>query len=323
MFLRRLLRFPGASCAEEALTGDDILDGYIRELDARLLGSRAVRLLTLAEIKDHLVEAKAAGVASGLDEGAAADEAVSAAGPAEEHAREQRGTLWVRFWKLAITWFALTGIVSGLSQLIMPALKWDPARTLVIAAVQGVTNGMIGGVFMTFWLPRRWIGKAQGVQNLDSAQFDVTYPRPVAIIMTIGLPFSAAVYLAGVAVGTAGVLNILPEARGLVPWWMLIPLVVLLPGAAYEISHLPRVLRVGEEGFCANSWTGLKLDVLWRDVVGVEVRRWRPARLLSKTGKYLLYRTPSGRTRGIWLRPDMLNHDRFLQLVEENVRRNA
>lgn len=322
MSVRRLLRLPGASCPDEALTGDDVLDAYIRDLDARLLGSRHVRLLTLAEIKDHLMEAKAAAIASGLDERAAAGKAVNAMGSADDYAREQRATLAARFWKVALIWGAVVAIVTGLSQ-FLPALKPNPLRAFLIAAFEGVLAGLFTGVLMAFWLPQRWISIAQGVQNRRSAQFDVTYSRPVAVLMTISLAFTAAMSMAVVAVGTAGILDIFPDARVLVPWWLLVLFVVLIPAAAYEVSRLPRVFRVGPLGFRVNSWMGLERDVLWRNVAGVEIRRWTPARLLSRTGKYLEYRTLSGRTRRIWLRPDMLNFDRFLQLVEENVRRNS
>ena len=53
-FLKKLARLPGGAIPREALSGDSVLDDYLTELDRHLLGSGKIRLISLAEAKDHL-----------------------------------------------------------------------------------------------------------------------------------------------------------------------------------------------------------------------------------------------------------------------------
>ena len=56
MIFGKLTRFPSGNIPPEALSGNSTLDGFLSKLDKELLGSPKVRLQTLAEIKDHLLE---------------------------------------------------------------------------------------------------------------------------------------------------------------------------------------------------------------------------------------------------------------------------
>ena len=88
-----LLRFPGGTIAPQALTGDAVLDRYLVDLDAKLHGSAQLRLRTLAEIKDTLLERKEQALASGKSAPSAAESAVREIGEAEDFAAPQRAEL--------------------------------------------------------------------------------------------------------------------------------------------------------------------------------------------------------------------------------------
>ncbi|GAG35465.1 unnamed protein product, partial [marine sediment metagenome] len=117
-----LLRLPSPSCPTEALCGDPVFDAYIRDLDARLLGSKKVRLLTLAEIKDHFLAQKAQLVAQGHGPHSAAEETVRSMGDPAAHAAHQRRHLLNRFfrvgflsWLMYSTWCVLFEWFAGVS----------------------------------------------------------------------------------------------------------------------------------------------------------------------------------------------------------------
>ena len=63
---------------------DDRIEAYIRRVAAALPGSAAERVEVLAELRDHLHEARAAGRAAGLSEQAAAGDAIARLGSPSE-----------------------------------------------------------------------------------------------------------------------------------------------------------------------------------------------------------------------------------------------
>ena len=65
VWVSRVLRF-GTGYPREVLTGDDTLDEYLRDLNSQFVGVKKIRRSTLAEAKDHLVEARDSLIAEGV-----------------------------------------------------------------------------------------------------------------------------------------------------------------------------------------------------------------------------------------------------------------
>ena len=122
MSLRAILRFPGNKIPARALTGDDVLDTYMRKLDARLIGSAKIRLLTLAEIKDHLQERKAALLKTGdYEEREASRKAVENLESVDACSRIRNKRLFGRFSSIAL--FGVAGFVLSMMGFVFFLIK--------------------------------------------------------------------------------------------------------------------------------------------------------------------------------------------------------
>jgi hypothetical protein len=324
MFLKRFLRRPGMACPVEALAGDEALDTYIRDLDSRLLGSKHVRLLTLAEIRDHLEEAKAQGVAAGLGELTAAERAASAMGPAEDYARDQRASLRGRFLKTAGAFGALIVATTFAWQSVLPT-GWHPVRALLFALYVGAIGGLGTGWSMVYRWPIRWISAVRPASYGSPAQFDVTLPRPIATSLVAAYVWIAASTVAIAVVCIFSLLHpgsLLSAAAGEV---LLAINLFGIVGVVLELNRTPRALHVGPAGVWARMWTGTEVDIPWHAVTGAGYVRWTPRMLLKwrpRAGAYIEYRSMSGRIRRTWFRRDMLNADRLLNMAEQSAERN-
>jgi len=324
MSFRQLLRLPGTSCPPEALTGDEILDAYITDLDSRLLGSKYVRLLTLAEIRDHLEEAKARGIAAGLDEKAAAEEAVRVAGHPEEHAAEQRASLRSRFLKIALPSGILFGIWMGVWASVAPPYL-GLLGAIVEAVLEGAFFGLWMGVFMAFIWPRRWLGARSAAGRPDEG-FEVAYPRPMRRLSTAFFIVFVVLALVCLSAAVATLLKITVPGEIVPRWYYSFFLGAMAVLAAYVMAVTSPLFRVTADGFLFRRLLTAGRFVNWRDVTAVgtlgDVHPWIPSWNNWHAVKYLVYTHPGRRPRRILIYRDLVNADRFLQLVEENVLRN-
>ena len=315
--LTPLLRLPGRSCPPAALTGDDVLDEYIRELDSRLLGSKYVRLLTLAEIKDHLLEAKARGISQGLDERSAAEAAVSALGPADTYAGEQRSVLFARSWKVPLLVAIPFGIIMGAYYFM--AQFPNPVSSAIMSALP-CGLGLAAGVFV--W-PARWLGSSWLPGGASEPAFEVAHSRPVFAAHLAIWILSPAAALFAAAIGVTGILKPSSQARTLVPWWLLPIFLVWLAMVVYALLREPRSFQVRPLGFYATNWAGVETFVPWQSVVGIVRPRTIVWLSFAWAGTRIEYLASNGRKRRIKVRQDMLNADRFLHLAEEYAQKNS
>ncbi len=96
---KALTRNLESSVPKEILTGDSILDDYLKSLDVRLAGGKKVRKAFLLEIQDHLLEKKKNLLETLPTEENASKAAVEEMGPPEELARSQSSATWRTFWR--------------------------------------------------------------------------------------------------------------------------------------------------------------------------------------------------------------------------------
>jgi len=326
MFLKRLLRLPGSSCPDEALTGDEILDAYIRDFDSRLLGSKYVRLVTLSEIRDHLEQAKALGASQGLDERAASRRATTAMGSPEEQAREQRAVLRARFWRIVAVSVVPGAIMMGAYEFLMPFLRGSSLHNVAFALLSGVWFALSFSAGVFVW-PGRWLGEGRELGHPAETDFNVTYPKPMLVLQSVSITLGVASIMVCGAVGTIGLLRPDSQARQFVSPWMVPVSLALLVLTACGLFREPRSFRVRLPGFEVITWGGFAADVSWQSVVAVgtfnesltRALNWLP---LMRSGKYIDYVSVSGRKHRIMVRRDMLNADRFLQAAEGHLQQN-
>ena len=96
-----MLRRPTPAFPAKIRTGDARIDTYLETLHRALVGSVTIRMQTLLEARDFLMESLAHARDAGGDEGAALREAIAGFGDTEEVARAQRAARAKLFWSLA------------------------------------------------------------------------------------------------------------------------------------------------------------------------------------------------------------------------------
>jgi hypothetical protein len=304
-----LLRFPGSSCPKDALTGDGILDDYLVELDSHLLGSAKVRLLTLAEIKDHLQERKSEALAKTATETDAARIAVRDMGPARSCAEAQHAAIKRRFLRLAIP----AGTVYLAVNLLFDALRDGPAGGVWTALRQGLLFAVMFGWWASIVLPRRLLPTADA-----GAEFIVG-------CSTTMRRFSYAIVLLLVAISVTG----LGAALGvdtLDPFgWNQNEGIVLAALSVLNIRNVSEGIwscRVDPQGFWIERWMG-KERVLWTSVRSLRplgetkswIRRW------SDWGKVqsLDYAKGDGSVGRFNVVPHAANAERFMLLLRSKI----
>lgn len=323
MVMKRLLRLPGTLCPGEVLTGDAILDAYLKELDSRLLGSKYVRRLTLAEIKDHLQEKKAFLLAQGADEMSASEEAVINIGSTEEHSRLQRGNLRTKFIRCALASGIPFGLFMGLFSHITVTGE-NALGSLLIGLFDGVFFGLAMGLFLTFIWPERWLGGKKESIPPGEIEFKVVYPkwlRYLGLFWLIVLPLMAVTCLIG---AIAALLHPGIQEQILFPWWAAFGLGALALVDTFLVGAGRRSFLVDADGFWIKGWAGKKRRISWNDVkvIGTigEAHPWIPRWNYWRRVKFVDYASENGRKYRTLIYRDMVNADRFLQLLQEKTK---
>lgn len=312
------LRLPGSSFPSEALTGDGVLDGYLRQLDGMLLGAKKVRLLTLAEIKDHLEERKASLLEAGRTENEALTEAVQQMGPLEEHARQQRRRLLRKFAIISLCFGVPFGLFQGW------VTGWTDLLPWWLPVVRGVTLGVFAGPgigwAVTFVWPEHRLPSRQDRTHEATAAFRVAFPRYERILGGFGAVIL--VLMAAAWVGASVVLALRVEL-----WWTwLTPLLwgLLAVHSLYYARLTMRSFEVGGDGFWIREWTGRRRKVLWHNVKSVgrlgDAHTWIPRWTYWRKVRYIDYATEGGRVRRVNVLHNMPNADRLVFLAEDKLK---
>lgn len=148
MKMHKLTRFPSGKFPQQQLTGDPIIDAYLKSLDLELAGNKKVRATALEEVSEHLLDHKAELENQGQDGDAAAQQAVSSFGEVAKHAREQRRGLYQSFFKkffiMGFVFATLMFFIQGFNNQGLNS-EWR------IWAVLFVFNFMFFGTAMGYW----------------------------------------------------------------------------------------------------------------------------------------------------------------------------
>lgn len=321
-----LLRFPGGSFPKEGVTGDPVLDHYLMDLDAKLLGSAKLRLLTLAEVKDNLLERKEQARKTAASDAEASQAAIREMGPVESFADEQRAQLKQRFVKTAI----LFGLPTGLWGVVVnanllnslseghrqgPPLWWR----LLELIIGGVFSAVIGGSMFAWWMVYLHPTRRLPEKGATGSEYLVAYSKNNRVLGRIGRIFFAAMAFAFIAGRTIPQVDTLVRFMPL-PQWMILLLGVMALFNFYFASLALRTYRVEKEGF----WIEGRLKrerVLWSNIKAVKTlgdrRPWLPANW--KRVKSIEYVKADGRQKRVLLYPDMINADRFLISIRERL----
>ena len=232
MNIGQITRLPGTRIPGQILTGAPPLDNFLRELDQQLLGSARVRLQTLAEIRDHLVEKVDHLVESGMAEDEALQQAIRSSDSPAELANPQRAALTNKFLKFGL----FTGILFGLFMGIFFSayfLLFSSGRpgTGIFAIFVGAGAAIFGGPCYGFWMgwftafiqPERELPSTAIIEGADSeGTFRVRLgKRLICVANLIGvINLLAAIFIGSQA--TAQVFHIpLPEVNSFRTgtWW--------------------------------------------------------------------------------------------------------
>jgi hypothetical protein len=119
---------------------DELIEGYLDDLQVRLRGTPRQIRRTLREAEEHLHDATEAGVARGLEAGEAERQAVEAFGPAAGVARACNASTWQILRSLAGQAVALVGVALvaiGLSGAVTAVMVAAGSRTFAFADPPG------------------------------------------------------------------------------------------------------------------------------------------------------------------------------------------
>lgn len=148
MRLSYVTRIPSPGFPSAVQTEDAHIDRYLQALDAALLGAKCVRMLTLEEVRDHLLEHRDRLIEQGMAADIASQEAVKSFGAVEEHASLQRSERTKLYFKMLASF---GGLFAGL-MLLMQVLNQGFTRdTLGTLATVTLFNFLFYGALMSWW----------------------------------------------------------------------------------------------------------------------------------------------------------------------------
>ncbi|MBI4738209.1 hypothetical protein HY772_01380 [Candidatus Woesearchaeota archaeon] len=335
MMLSNIFRFPGLSCPTEALTGDTILDDYIKRLDKQLWGSAKIRIFTLAEVKNHLVEAKTGLMQSGITEHEASIKAVGSMGSIESYSNVQRKSLKVKLLKIGLQSGILFGVFMGLYQWIIEAHNNKVfINPLTDGIVYGLFEGAFFGFFMGWFATLVWPERNLPSHNIPDNKFCVEYSKPMRFLSKLVIVVFCLMAVWCIAVSISEYPSRVPvkvmpaEDKQLSsylyqPWWLFIGLGLLSGLNIFLVRSGCRSFQINQDGFWINQWFARKQRILWPAIKSIgtlgETYGWIPSWNYWRKVKYINYVLSNGKTRRIYLYPDMLNADKFILLLQAKV----
>jgi hypothetical protein len=219
--LRSLLRYPSPGFPDDLRTGNAQIDALLVSLDAALIGSAKVRRHTIIEVRDDLLESLQRARDVGDNECDALDHAVSAVGPIETIASEQRAARAALFRKASFgTGLAFASMMLGLQVMMSELLntRWPMLAGMFVfhAVFFGLWMGYFaayvfgkaepsmkdsaeGGAFLVYypatsqalsWLMAvvsAWMGLTMGMGIVGMSIFTSMSPLPLAVLMLLSI----------------------------------------------------------------------------------------------------------------------------------------
>ncbi len=292
------------SLPEEARTSDPVLDECLTRLDSRLLGTAAVRLLTLLEVKDCLLERKARLLDAG-GEVAAARAAVEAVGPLElvaEAQRAQRRSLFTSdslrggaFLAIGIALFTCVGYRQPIQQTI----------------AESVLGGLLSGLSLGAWSAFMHAGRSLPSKGQSGMEYEVAYSKRMRLRFALML----GLFLLGAIAFSVGAVAAPDWMR-----WVLGALAVL--DAAFTISLGLCVCTVDAAGLRFRRFLRNE-QIPWAAFTEVgtlgERYGWLPS--YWKGVPVVSYTASDGAKRSLAMFPDMNNADRLVSSIRERLDR--
>lgn len=190
--LRTLVRLPSPKFDEQLATGDAVIDGYLRALDAELIGAKTVRNVTLDEARDHLLEHKAALIAEGLAEAAASEMATNSFGAAAEHGAEQRQDRRKLYFKMMLSMGLPFASMMTIFALLAPTpreVSW--LMHLAMFLFQFVFFGGLMSAWFTFGFaqakPTQSISRLEGGETLEVFSPRASKIAAIFLVIVMGI----------------------------------------------------------------------------------------------------------------------------------------
>jgi hypothetical protein len=319
MILAKLTRFPGCKMPEQALTSHGTLNAYLAELDSKLLGSAAVRMQTLAEVRDHLEEKVRYFVDAGHNEHEAAALAVQAMSVNDQVAA-QRAALLKKFIR--------TGVPAGLASGVLMAAMWSSipyvqdhlAIYWLLWLAAGAVFSLYFGWIMAFVMPDRRLpsGVIAELTATGGSTFVVAYGRTMrrmsyflAVAFMLAVPGS-------VAIGLAKLLDLIPPDMFLFPWWLFF---LLAPLCAFDVKMVAlggRRYEVRDDGLVVKEFLRKPKLYPFERLVRLgtlgEVRKWLP--YYWKRVRYAEFDLGKRKPTRLLIFNDMLNADRLFVMLQ-------
>jgi hypothetical protein len=308
-----LLRRPGATVSSDQMTGDIILDDFLTNLDAAFIGSRKVRVLYVAEAKDHLLEARQLLAEQGKETEAASKAAVLNFGDAREHAQSQRRLVWARFWQTVMTAGPFYGVFMFAWMLIY-IREVNVIVASISTAIAGVLFGITMGWFIAFVHPQKLLPSMSAKGN----KFICAYSSKMRTMNYAFMAFIAACVLMGI--GTAFEIDALNPFDMSKTAAIVLGLMAVLNIGGIRLGN--QRLFVDDKGIKVRklfsrdsiSWSQLRNLTL----LG-ETKRWIPKWSYWSRVHVLEYADSSGQSQTIMIFPDTENSDRAVCICREKL----
>ena len=331
MNIGQITRLPGTRIPRQILTGQPPLDNFLRELDQQLLGSARVRLLTLAEIRDHLVEKVDHLVESGMAEDEALQQAIRSSDSPAELAKPQRAALSNRFLKFGFFLGIGYGLTMGLFFGAIGVAQYGWSFGATTGAGMTIFGGPAFGFFMGWWAafiqPERELPSASSTGGADTAimfrvgagKWTTRLGNLIGVMFVLGAIFF-------LSRATAEFFHIpFPEIRGFsmkIPWWAELFMGAVYLVNIYMLRLCSREYRVNQagirvHGFFQSSkffpWANLKRVGLLRDIYWWVPFDWKKVR-------YAEFENGNHKTARLLVFSAMHNADRLFLLMEQKTR---
>lgn len=300
-------------------TGDPRLDAHLAALDATLSGFPAVRRETLLEAREFLLDARDHAREAGLDEDAAAKEAIAQLGPIEDIAREQRAARQAIFRRLS---FGMGLSFAGM-MLLFSLLRtgWAAADGIALAGAFAFQTGFFGitmGYLLAYVVPR---AQPAAEDAPAPGSFRVHFgPASVASAWAVAAVFGLQGVLLAVALAGHGPLASWPPALAVILLLMCLRLTLgALRAARFRALASDQALRIdslfGQTRIARSAITGTARVTL-------------PMQLLLPAmgpSHWIHWRDEAGRARriSVAVSGELVHGDRLIAWLEAAARANA
>ncbi len=310
----KLLRLPSPKWESDLATGNDLIDEYLKRLDAGLVGAKSVRRVILLEAREFLV--KAIEQASPEDEGQAVTRAAKAFGEPEDIAIRLRAERAQTFRRSMLEFGIPFAVMMLITQLLLGSLTeigW------LKALIMFIIHGVFFGFFMALWAT---YGNAQNLpasidEDDPGGSFRVGHSRS----STIASWLLIIVFSANFAISTLGLLG-LGWFSGYNAGFNGVLAALSLFIVLKVLFYLPLSIDVINQTIKIRYWRGLAEMMVEQVKALDELPVWyRLSPSIFGTGYRLRWLDEHGRRKSvlITLNGELENADRFRAFVEQAI----